>query len=127
MRSIQAIRWRIYLWRRARGIEGPLRRFVPEGSVLPTGYGVAWRDFQRAGCVAYPVPLNLALGALRKLWHHLRVLPEDDISWQDKVAILTEERNRWRRHYESAAREAKDLRYALRISDGALRQSAREQ
>ena len=42
---------------------------VLEGERYPKGYGLAWRDFSRRVSICYPVPLNLILNLLRRLWH----------------------------------------------------------
>lgn len=39
-----------------------LSRFVPEGETFPRGYGMAWRSWERMGCVCYPIPLNWLAG-----------------------------------------------------------------
>jgi len=46
-----------------------LRKTVVEGEAVSWGYGHAWRDFMRRNTVCYPIPLNLILHYLRRLWH----------------------------------------------------------
>ena len=47
-----------------------MRRYVGEGERIPTGYGIAWRDFDTDYKVAYPLVLHLVLRWLRdaKFW-----------------------------------------------------------
>lgn len=45
---------------------------IPEGGLLPRGYGIAWRELDRDGVVVMPIPLNILAGWIRNLWHWLR-------------------------------------------------------
>ncbi len=45
------------------------RQQVEEGERVPRGYGFAWRDFDRACMVAYPIPFNVLFRVLRRFWH----------------------------------------------------------
>lgn len=47
----------------------PIRVEILEAERIPNGYGLAWRDFSRRITVCYPIPLNLILNSLRRLWH----------------------------------------------------------
>jgi len=42
---------------------------VAEGARIPNGYGFAWRCWERATTVGYPIPVNIILHYLRRLWH----------------------------------------------------------
>jgi hypothetical protein len=44
-------------------------RLIGDGAKLPKGYGFAWRDFDTASHVAYPIPFNVLLRGLRRLYH----------------------------------------------------------
>ena len=45
------------------------RRQVEEGAMAPWGYGFAWRNFDTATTVAFPIPFNVIFRGLRRLWH----------------------------------------------------------
>ena len=45
------------------------RELIEEGEKLPKGYGFAWRDFDRGGHVAYPIPFNVLFRGLRRFYH----------------------------------------------------------
>ena len=45
------------------------RRMVENGAKCPKGYGFAWRDFDTACIVAYPIPFNVLFRGLRRLYH----------------------------------------------------------
>jgi hypothetical protein len=49
-----------------------LRRLVKEGEMIPSGFGVAYRDWLNHWAVAYPIPLNLLVRAGRAIWHKLK-------------------------------------------------------
>lgn len=42
---------------------------LPEGSMLPRFYGVAYYDYRRGMVVCYPVPLNIIVSLLRVFYH----------------------------------------------------------
>jgi hypothetical protein len=42
-----------------------LNRFVSEGQIIPWGYAVAYRDFDRDTKVCYPIPLHLLVRWVR--------------------------------------------------------------
>ena len=46
-----------------------IRIEIEEAEQIPNGYGLAWRDFPRRVTICYPIPLNLILNLLRRLWH----------------------------------------------------------
>lgn len=56
-----------------------LHKIVPEGSMLPRFYGVAWVLFQSRAALCLPVPLNLVVALLRAVWlfmkHGWRPIP----------------------------------------------------
>jgi len=45
-----------------------MKKFIKEGDQIPTGYGIAYLELDRLGAIAYPIPLNLIVSGLRKLW-----------------------------------------------------------
>ena len=45
------------------------RTLIEDGAKLPWGYGFAWRDFDTASHVAYPIPFNVLFRGLRRLYH----------------------------------------------------------
>ena len=49
-----------------------LSKFCNEGEILPTGYGVAWHDWQCNRAVCYPIPLNVVVGIARAFYFWLR-------------------------------------------------------
>ena len=46
-----------------------LVKYVVEGEAMHRGYGCAWRDFYTRRTVCYPIPLNIIMNILRRLWH----------------------------------------------------------
>ena len=50
-----------------------LKKEVVEGASMPPGYGVAYYDWTMYRGVAYPVPLNLVVGAWVRFWHWVRM------------------------------------------------------
>lgn len=49
-----------------------LIREVDQGSLLPTGFGIAWRRWETGRAVCMPMPLNLVAGAARRLWFAIK-------------------------------------------------------
>lgn len=45
------------------------RKMVEDGERRPKGYGFAWRDFDTACTVTYPIPFNVLFRGLRRFWH----------------------------------------------------------
>lgn len=45
------------------------RKMVEDGARRSKGYGFAWRDFDTACIVTYPIPLNVIFRGLRRFWH----------------------------------------------------------
>lgn len=45
------------------------KQLIEDGECLPKGYGFAWRDFDTAAMIAYPIPFNKIIGWLRNIWH----------------------------------------------------------
>ena len=45
------------------------REMVEDGERRPKGYGFAWRDFDTACTVTYPIPFNVLFRGLRRFWH----------------------------------------------------------
>ena len=50
-----------------------LQRFVPEGEMFPRGYGLAWRSWERRGCVCYPIPFNWLAAWAYGTWLYLEI------------------------------------------------------
>lgn len=46
----------------------PIRREVGALEVVPFGYGIAWRRWDRHTSVCYPIPLNLVARLARRVW-----------------------------------------------------------
>jgi len=46
-----------------------LVKYIVEGEAMHTGYGCAWRDFLHRRTACYPIPLNIIMNILRRLWH----------------------------------------------------------
>ena len=42
---------------------------VEDGARRPKGYGFAWRDFDTASTITYPIPFNVLFRGLRRFWH----------------------------------------------------------
>lgn len=51
-----------------------LGRFVQEGGCIPPGYEVAYRCWDRVGCMCYPIPFNWLVRVGR--WFTLQMRPE---------------------------------------------------
>ena len=49
------------------------RELIENGEVLPKGYGFAWRDFDTACMIAYPIPFNVLFRGIRRLWHWIKI------------------------------------------------------
>ena len=45
--------------------------FVYQGERMRFGWGVAWRCYNRAAVVAYPIPLNFIARWGHDLWHYV--------------------------------------------------------
>ncbi len=45
------------------------RKMVEDGARRPKGYGFAWRDFDTASTITYPIPFNVLFRGLRRFWH----------------------------------------------------------
>lgn len=74
----------------------PGKKLVPEGFLLPRGYGVAWPKSEAPIAVCYPIPLNLLLGGIRKVWHAAKrgLNPTETDRQQMEIAILKAHRGR---------------------------------
>lgn len=46
--------------------------YVPEQGRFPRGYGRVWVDIWQGGCWCLLVPLNIIVGAVRRVWLTLR-------------------------------------------------------
>ena len=51
------------------------RKMVEEGARRSKGYGFAWRDFDTACIVTYPIPLNVLLRELLRFKTWLCLIP----------------------------------------------------
>ena len=66
-----------------------LQKRISAGTVLPRGYGLAWRDLICDEYVLYPIPLNWVMCFLRKAHRFLiappwsRRVPKDVRHWRD--------------------------------------------
>ena len=45
------------------------RKMIRDGARRSKGYGFAWRDFDTASLVTYPIPFNVLFRSLRQFWH----------------------------------------------------------
>ncbi len=45
-----------------------IKRRLAEGEALPFGYGIAGHNFEKNEWEIYPIPINLVMGGLRRLW-----------------------------------------------------------
>ena len=49
-----------------------MKKEIREGEILPKGYGLAWYEMDRLVGIAYPIPLNIIFGFIRKIWFRLK-------------------------------------------------------
>ncbi len=84
----------------------PLRRIIDQGEIVPQGYGVAWRDWNRDAAICYPVPLNVLLGWLRfaYIWIRFRAVPHS-LDRCIRGIIATAERDAYSRGYDRGLRQ----------------------
>ena len=45
-----------------------IKQELREGEMIPKGYGIAYRNMDRYSVVIYPIPFNLIIGGLRRVW-----------------------------------------------------------
>lgn len=45
-----------------------MKKQLREGERIPKGYGIAYREVARLVVVAYPIPINVIVAGLRKVW-----------------------------------------------------------
>ena len=45
-----------------------MKKIVNAYETIPKGYGIAYRRIDMDIAIAYPIPINLIIGGLRKLW-----------------------------------------------------------
>jgi hypothetical protein len=57
-----------------------LIRSIPEGEIIPHGYGIAWRQWDRNATVVMPIPFNRLAALLRSAYHWLRFM--DPTRWE---------------------------------------------
>lgn len=55
---------------------------INEGTAIPKGYGIAWRDFIRNRAICFPIPFNWFAKWGREFWRFL-MIPK--YSWQEKM------------------------------------------
>ena len=58
-----------------------LFRKIPEGGLIPWGYGLAWHNWNRAEAVALPMPLHLILRVARSCYFRFMRLWRDE-KWE---------------------------------------------
>lgn len=63
-------------------------REVPEGGLIPRGFGIAWYQPGRAVATALPIPVHLIAGLLHVLWWHVRCPPWRFVAW--RIAYMSE-------------------------------------
>ena len=91
-----------------------LSRFVPYGEIIPWGYGVAWRAFDRDGAICYPIPLNLVVRLAREVHWRLLVAPR----WGIRERHLAERYEAGRLKGEDEARRYVQRAYERGKRDG---------
>jgi len=82
----------------------------------PRGYGVAYHNFQRGIAICYPIPLNLLIGVLRRLYWRVMdgVKPARRERYEDRIISLTEEvlaQNKELRKLRTAVKEMRQESY----------------
>ena len=45
-----------------------MKKEIREGERIPKGYGIAYREMEKLVAIAYPIPINLIVGGIRRLW-----------------------------------------------------------
>lgn len=73
------------------------RKMVEDGARRPKGYGFAWRDFDTASHVAYPIPFNVLFRGLRRFWHWVVGGYKNSIIDEAKIKGISEGREMERR------------------------------
>lgn len=48
-------------------------KIVQIGEVMPRGYGLAYREWERDVAVFYPIPFNLIVRLIRELYYRIRI------------------------------------------------------
>ena len=83
-----------------------LKRIVPEGGLIPRGYGCAYRLMTTRESVFYPIPLNWIAGWWREALWFLQDGPLD----RSAVALAAAKNIGFQCGYETGQREARDAR-----------------
>ncbi|KKN03212.1 hypothetical protein LCGC14_1110060 [marine sediment metagenome] len=83
------------------------RELIEDGAKLPKGYGFAWRDFDTASHVAYPIPFNVLFRGLRRFYHWV-ISHKNSVLDEARIAGIREGQNIQRRlqlNQQQAARK----------------------
>jgi len=79
---------------------------VAEGGLLPTGYGVCWKNYDRRTTTTAPVPLNVLLRSVRSCWYWLRT------SYGHEYTIAVLPQQAWLEGHDSGVRVGERAGYA---------------
>lgn len=76
-----------------------MKVLIPEGGIIPRGYGVAWRANEYMKVACYPIPINLIVRWFNDCWCSIRCG-----LWKSKwesmlLTIRMEEYHRFRKDY----------------------------
>ena len=73
-----------------------IKRVVDEGERFPIRYGFAYFDYLKQQVICYPVPLNIVIGGLRRLyWGAVQgVRPAEREQYEKRIADLNRETRR---------------------------------
>ncbi len=55
-----------------------LRKEIHEAAIIPTGYGLAWWEWNRPIAICYPIPLNVIVSLARRFWLALKHFGKQD-------------------------------------------------
>jgi len=80
----------------------------------PMGYGVAYHDFYRQCAICYPIPLNLLIGVLRRLylWMERGIGPTKREAYENRISYMTRTiQQQWRkiRELEDMLEQSDDI------------------
>jgi hypothetical protein len=53
-----------------------LMAYVDHGGIIPNGWGVAWREWNRDAVLIMPVPFNLIARVSRRVWRRIGLTVE---------------------------------------------------
>jgi hypothetical protein len=98
---------------------------IPEGGLIPQGYGVAWRAMDRAVIVCLPLGLNVLAAWGRRLLHWLRFPPT--LAAEERALRAAYEQG-WSFGHEAGIREVRpDIERAYRDGRDSVYRELKEQ